>query len=128
MNVVNKGLIWKWYDFRTKSYNKEKKMLYIQEGSEFGKGKPVKEWHVGEPIPHGILATVVLFQADGDELELILRAMEGSTMKQREAAGSLYHADMPVAPAKEVEEGCSKALTGAQDAWMRYKHVPGDGT
>lgn len=32
------------------------------------------EWHVGEPIPED-LGRVVTFQADGDELEMILAAM-----------------------------------------------------
>lgn len=34
-----------------------------------------EEWHVGEPVPE--VGRVVTFQADGDELELILKAMEG---------------------------------------------------
>lgn len=35
----------------------------------------VHEWHIGEPIPE-IKSNVVLFQADGDELEMILEAMK----------------------------------------------------
>jgi hypothetical protein len=42
------------------------------------------EWHVGEPVPKN-LGRVVTFQADGNELELILDAMDGKTTINIEA-------------------------------------------
>lgn len=49
-------------------------MLYITYTSH--RGAITTQWHVGEPLP--ALSNVVVFQADGDELELLLRAMRGS--------------------------------------------------
>lgn len=40
------------------------------------------EWHVGEPLPE-IKGRVVLFQADGDELEFIKRALENEISNLR---------------------------------------------
>jgi hypothetical protein len=37
-----------------------------------------KEWHVGEPIPEQYISRVLIFQADGDELNLFLDAMHAS--------------------------------------------------
>lgn len=47
-------------------------MMFIQQP-----GLKERTWHVGEPIPP-LLGRVVTFQADGDELELILVAMRES--------------------------------------------------
>ena len=33
-------------------------------------------WHIGEPVP-AMAGKIMIFQADGDELDLILRAMAG---------------------------------------------------
>jgi len=33
-------------------------------------------WHIGEPFP-AVTGRVITFQADGDELELILNALRG---------------------------------------------------
>lgn len=38
-------------------------------------------WHFGEPVPR-ITNRVIIFHADGDELDLILRAMK-STREER---------------------------------------------
>lgn len=47
--------------------------------------KEYSEWHVGEPLPWHILRNrIITFQADGDELELIIRAMEQTRMKPKE--------------------------------------------
>lgn len=35
------------------------------------------EWHTGEPVPKGI-GRVVHMQADGDELEILIKAMENT--------------------------------------------------
>lgn len=50
-------------------------MLYITYTSH--RGAITAQWHVGEPLP-ALSNRVVVFQADGDELELLLRAMRGS--------------------------------------------------
>lgn len=47
-------------------------MLYIKEHLKDAEANST--WHVGEPMPY-IKARVVTFQADGDELNLILDAM-----------------------------------------------------
>lgn len=50
-------------------------MLYItaRDGKTY-------HWHVGEPIPaHALTGAVVKFQADGDELEMIVAAMKQSS-------------------------------------------------
>jgi len=47
-------------------------MLYIKETHGID-----STWRVGEPIPD-IVSRVVTFQADGDELEVILRALRGA--------------------------------------------------
>ena len=49
-------------------------MLFIQE-----KGKAEIGWHVGEPVPS--LGRVVTFQADGDELDMIVDRMGGRKIK-----------------------------------------------
>ena len=54
-------------------------MLYITTK----KGTIVLEWHVGEPVPAN-LPRVVTFQADGDELELILHAMDHGRRREKE--------------------------------------------
>lgn len=38
-------------------------------------------WHIGEPVP-ALKARVVTFQADGDELDLILEAMRKTRSHQ----------------------------------------------
>lgn len=48
-------------------------MLYIIE-----KGKKGKQWHVGETLP-SITTKVVTFQADGDELEVIVEALKNKS-------------------------------------------------
>lgn len=51
-------------------------MLYIS----FSGFEVNREWHVGEPVPTIPSGTnVVKFQADGDELDLILSAMRKTT-------------------------------------------------
>lgn len=45
------------------------------------------EWHYGEPLPSDALrARVVVFQADGDELDLILHALKATRPVQTIAA------------------------------------------
>lgn len=44
----------------------------------WGRGEWVEDWHVGEPVPKEMLARVVTVQLDGHELEMLLRAMEGT--------------------------------------------------
>ena len=46
-------------------------MMYIVQGSN------AQQWHTGEPIPK-ITDRVVVFQVDGDELQLILNAMKSN--------------------------------------------------
>jgi hypothetical protein len=49
-------------------------MLYIW-AADTVESTPIS-WHVGEPLPP-MPARVVRFQADGDELQMILCAMQG---------------------------------------------------
>lgn len=39
-------------------------------------------WHIGDPIPFN-LPRVVLLQADGDELDLILEALKSTCKKEK---------------------------------------------
>lgn len=48
-------------------------MLYITQFKD-----EVTEWHVGEPIPE-VTARVVTFQADSEELEVILTAIKSAS-------------------------------------------------
>lgn len=48
-------------------------MLYISDD----KGNVIAEWHVGEPMP-ALYDRVLYFQADGDELDLLLAIMRKS--------------------------------------------------
>lgn len=54
-------------------------MLYIIQKDRSG---IIREntWHVGQPLPH-ISRPVVTFQADGDELEVILKALRERSAK-----------------------------------------------
>lgn len=38
-------------------------------------------WHVGDPVPDLGSNRVIMFQADGDELALFLRAMNGNRLR-----------------------------------------------
>lgn len=57
--------------------------LYIQTTTHYPKAATkTAQWHVGEAIPTLVYERrVVTFQADGDELDLILSAMERTRMK-----------------------------------------------
>lgn len=52
-------------------------MLYIKWRDRSKGFYHEREWHISEPMPP-IDGPVVKFQADGDELNLILRAMKES--------------------------------------------------
>jgi hypothetical protein len=52
-------------------------VLYIYL-SEDGKAVMEQEWHVGDSAP-AILGRVVAFQADGDELEIIVAAINAAS-------------------------------------------------
>lgn len=63
-------------------------MLYIKEEGQ----DAMLPWHVGEPLPH-LSRRVITFQADGEELELILDAMTmRKTVARTAAKTSLQHA------------------------------------
>jgi hypothetical protein len=49
-------------------------MVYISEGAQPQAASPCRGWHIGEPLPK-LTAKVITFQANGDELQLILSAM-----------------------------------------------------
>lgn len=49
-------------------------MLHVIEKDYVNGTDDVQRWHVGEPLPE-ITHRVVTFQADGDELEMIVAAM-----------------------------------------------------
>lgn len=52
--------------------------LFIQFTNSIGVSRGV-QWHYGEPLPSDALrARVVVFQADGDELDLILHALKAT--------------------------------------------------
>lgn len=52
--------------------------LYVE--TKTTNGQMVRaEWHVGSPIPE--MGRIVKFQADGDELDLIIDAMLGTSAK-----------------------------------------------
>jgi hypothetical protein len=46
-------------------------MLYILDEQ----GKALAQWHIGEPLPI-VAGRVVTIQADGDELDIIIDALE----------------------------------------------------
>lgn len=49
---------------------------YLFQGCVIPSTTPHTQWHTGEPIPESIKeARVVTVQADGDELDIIMRAM-----------------------------------------------------
>ena len=53
-------------------------MLYIQDVSS-GIKRAIREWHIGDPMPFVPPTTRIMsFQADGEELKLILSAMKRS--------------------------------------------------
>jgi hypothetical protein len=54
----------------------EVSMLYISANDKNGCTEEWQTWHVGEPIPKVTYSNVVTFQADGDELDLLIEAME----------------------------------------------------
>ena len=56
-------------------------MMYIVEGARLVDSGKVYEWHIGEPVPP-IESKVVIFQADGDELYLILKKMRQVAQKE----------------------------------------------
>lgn len=56
-------------------------MLYIMQNNGFTTNVPEEQqWHVGEPMPL-IKARVVTFQADSDELEVIIEAIKNASKK-----------------------------------------------
>lgn len=57
--------------------------LYIKQDD----GSQWYEWHTGEPIPP-ITSRVVIFQADGDELTMILAAMNAKLIVPRDVVTS----------------------------------------
>lgn len=72
-------------------------MLYIKD--QRTKDQTVQhQWHVGEPFP-SVLGRVVTFQADGDELDLILAALERRTANP-----------LPEQPRTQLLDGCRLAL------------------
>jgi len=76
-----------------------------------------RQWHLGESIPN-LDAYVVNFQADGDELNLILNAMQAtytdsSRVHYRKGSGFL-------APSRDTEYGVSKS----QDKRLRAMGKP----
>lgn len=53
-------------------------MMYVIQAAHAAIKQEIVEWHLGEPIPEAAKDRVVTFQADGDELEMILAAMRAS--------------------------------------------------
>lgn len=61
------------------------------------------EWHTGEPLPVELgRARVVKFQADGDELDLILRTLKGHYCKGCGATKNVF--EMPLTRSLSVSE------------------------
>jgi hypothetical protein len=56
-------------------------MLYIiTQNVVFGKTETI--WHIGDPAPNQRLGRVVNFQADGDELNLIVAAIKAASKEE----------------------------------------------
>lgn len=58
-------------------------MLYIRGAAILGHAREEAEWHVGETEPQWPSSRVVTFQADGDELELLVNAIKEKSHKHK---------------------------------------------
>lgn len=59
-------------------------MMYIKEQSAHGTIAE-QQWHIGEPMPYlSPAARVISFQADGEELDVILDAIRAITRREIE--------------------------------------------
>lgn len=60
-------------------------MLYVINGAMTIPSAEATEWHAGEPKPQGPKGrtAVMTFQADGDELQIILAALDSASKRDR---------------------------------------------
>ncbi len=92
------------------------------------------EWHTGEPLPDLSTASVVSFQADGDELAWIIHSLQRCSLVPNEAAprrppGTAHHSlERWRAQQERVKQRCRalrwRALCAALDEYVQVTEEP----